>query len=239
MKALALACALLFVGANVANAQFTGSGHDFSDGVTHTTDSTYLADATEGVWNPTADKCNVCHEAHTPGFANPLWHRNMSVSATFTVYGDPSLPSGSLDATVGQPDGETLMCLTCHDGVAGLDQYGWANAFGPGTGGTSKYVPPHPFGGNLSSDHPVSLVYDAGLATAAGFLFDPTTQAVPTQTAFNGFVQNGTIQNVLLGANDKLQCSSCHDVHNKWANDHLLNVPYTSSEICETCHDKG
>lgn len=239
MKALALACALLFVGANVANAQFTDSAHDFSDGVTHTTDSTYLADATEGVWNPTADKCNVCHEAHTPGFANPLWHRNMSVSATFTVYGDPSLPSGSLDATVGQPDGETLMCLTCHDGVAGLDQYGWANAFGPGTGGTSGYVPPHPFGGDLSSDHPVSFVYDAGLATTDGFLFDPTTQAVPTQTAFNGFVQNGTIQNVLLGANDKMQCSSCHDVHNKWANDHLLNVPYTSSEICETCHDKG
>ena len=239
MKALALACALLFVGANVANAQFTGSGHDFSDGVTHTTDSTYLADATEGVWNPTADKCNVCHEAHTPGFANPLWHRNMSVSATFTVYGDPSLPSGSLDATVGQPDGETVMCLTCHDGVAGLDQYGWANAFGPGTGVATGYVPPHPFGGNLAADHPVSFVYDAGLATTDGFLFDPTTQAVPTQTAFNGFVQNGTIQNVLLGANDKLQCSSCHDVHNKWANDHLLNVPYTSSEICETCHDKG
>ena len=119
MKALALACALLFVGANGANAQFTGSGHDFSDGVTHTTDSLYLADATEGVWNPGEDKCNVCHEAHTPGVANPLWHRNMSVSATFTVYGDPSLPSATLDATVGSPDGETVLCLTCHDDVSG------------------------------------------------------------------------------------------------------------------------
>ena len=61
MKALALACALLFVGANVANAQFTASAHDFSDGVTHTSDSTYLADAQETVWNTGADKCNVCH----------------------------------------------------------------------------------------------------------------------------------------------------------------------------------
>jgi predicted CXXCH cytochrome family protein len=52
-------------------------------------------------------------------------------------------------------------------------------------------------------------------------------------------VQNGTIQDVLLGVGDKLQCTSCHDVHNKWANDHLLNIPYTSSAICETCHDKG
>ena len=39
------------------------------------------------------------------------------------------------------------------------------------------YVPPHPFGGDLSSDHPVSFVYDAGLATTDGFLFDPTATA--------------------------------------------------------------
>ena len=237
-KIIAIAAVFLFAATLPAFGQFTGSGHDFSDGVTHTTDSLYLADATEGVWNPDADKCNVCHEAHTPGFTNPLWHRNMSVSASFLVYGDPSLPSATLDATVGQPDGESLLCLTCHDGVAGLDQYGWAGSFGPGTGGTSGYVPPHPFEGDLAADHPVSFVYDDALAGTDGFLFLPSTDVVPTQTAFNGFVQDGTIGDVLLGVGGKLQCTSCHDVHNKWTNEHLLNVPYASSELCTTCHDK-
>jgi predicted CXXCH cytochrome family protein len=243
MKALAIAVALLFVGTNVANAQFTGSGHDFSDGVTHTTDSTYTADALEGVWNSGADKCNVCHEAHTPGLTNPLWHRNMGVSATFLVYGDPSLPSATLDATVGQPDGESLLCLTCHDGVAGLDQYGWVGGPDGGTfsvpaGATSGFVPPHPFEGDLAADHPVSFVYDDALAGIDGFLFLPSTDVVPTQTAFNGFVQDGTIGDVLLGVGGKLQCTSCHDVHNKWTNEHLLNVPYASSALCTTCHNK-
>ncbi len=241
MKALAIAVALLFVGTNVANAQFTASAHDFSDGVTHTTDPTYLANATEDLWNPAADKCNVCHEAHTTGTMNPLWHRNMAISATFTVYGEV-VPSKTLDAgPLGQPAGTTVMCLTCHDGTVGLDQYGWGGVFGPPTGQTSLYVPPHAFEGDLGGAHPVSFVYDDALATTDGFLHAPTTTAVPAGiVSFNG-VKNleGTIDEALLDDGGYLECSSCHDVHNKWALDHLLNVPYESSQICETCHAKG
>jgi hypothetical protein len=236
MKALALACALLFVGANVANAQFTGSAHDFSDGVTHNTDS-----ADETVWNPTADKCNVCHEAHTRQVANPLWHRNMSISPTFVVYGE-ALPSKTLDAgTPDQPTGNTVLCLTCHDGTVGLDQYGWANVFGPATGGTTGYVPMHPYNGNIGGTHPVSFVYDDALALTDGFLAYPSTDVVPSGiVSFNGVATLfGTIDDALLDDGGRLECSSCHDVHNKWGLSHQLNVPYDQSAICETCHKKG
>jgi predicted CXXCH cytochrome family protein len=238
MRRLALSIWLVLTPTPLA-AQFWNSSHDFSDGVAHTADSTYLADAQETVWNPDADQCIVCHEAHTPAISNPLWHRNMSVSETFAVYGDPPLLSATLDATVGQPDGLTILCLTCHDGVAGLDQYGWGDSLGPGTGATTGYVPPNPFLGDLAAHHPVSFVYDATLATTDGFLFDPTAGTVPLQTAWNGATLTGTIQDALLSAGGTLQCTSCHDVHNKWGNDHLLNIPYAGSELCETCHDKG
>ena len=235
-KIIGMAAVLLFVAASSAMAQFTGSSHDFSDGVMHNGGT-----ADENVWNPAADKCNVCHEAHTPQVANPLWHRNMSISATFAVYGE-NLPSKTLDAgPLGQPQGNTVLCLTCHDGTVGLDQYGWANAFGPGTGGTTGYVPMHPFNGDIGGTHPVSFVYDDALAATDGFLHAPTTTAVPAGiVSFNGVATlSGTIDEALLDDGGYLECSSCHDVHNKWALDHLLNVPYQSSQICETCHAKG
>ena len=230
-RIVGITAALLFVAAIPAKAQFTGSAHDFSDGVTHTTDATYLAGATEGVWNTAADKCNVCHEAHTRQVANPLWHRNMGISATFTVYGE-TLPSKTLDAgPLGQPSGTTVLCLTCHDGTVGLDQYGWANVFSPANGATSGYVPMHPFNGNIGGAHPVSFVYDDALAA---------TDVPAGIVSFNGVATlSGTIDGALLDDGGTLECSSCHDVHNKWGLDHLLNVPYTSSQICETCHAKG
>ena len=65
--------------------------------------------------------------------------------------------------------------------------------------------------------------------------------AVPAGiVSFNGVATlSGTIEEALLDDGGTLECSSCHDVHNKWANSHLLNVPYESSQICETCHAKG
>ena len=47
----------------------------------------------------------------------------------------------------------------------------------------------------------------------------------------------GTIATRLL-VDGKVQCSSCHDVHDVDGNDHLLVIDNTASNMCLTCHKK-
>ena len=72
-------------------------------------------------------------------------------------------------------------------------------------------------------------MYDSALAVTDGTLFDPTTKIT---------VLGGTISADLLNDSDKLECSSCHDVHNADSNPHLLRIDNTGSALCLTCHDK-
>jgi len=92
--------------------------------------------------------------------------------------------SQTIDAAMGQPDGASKLCFACHDGAI-----------------TSS----HGIGTNLTINHPVSFVYDSSLATQDGFLKDPLTATVVT---------GGTIDEDLLDTNHKLQCTSCHEIHN-------------------------
>lgn len=66
----------------------------------------------------TAEVCVFCHTPHGADASNlgaPLWNRNVSVQ-TYTLY------SGSNLEVVGtQPQGVSLACLSCHDGVAAVD----------------------------------------------------------------------------------------------------------------------
>ena len=83
----------------------------------------------------------------------------------------------------------------------------------------------------MSGEHPVSLAYDAALATTDGELLDPTS-------ASSGLVgSGGTIDDDMLYSS-KLECSSCHDVHNKYGNNYLLVKDNAGSALCLTCHDK-
>src|SRR5580765_7275904 len=58
--------------------------------------------------------CIFCHTPHNSAPVQPLWNRNMPVSA-YTVY-----TSNSLDAVPGQPTGSSKLCLSCHDGTIAL-----------------------------------------------------------------------------------------------------------------------
>ncbi|NOY60274.1 MAG: cytochrome C, partial [Calditrichaeota bacterium] len=81
------------------------------------------------------------------------------------------------------------------------------------------------------NDHPVSFTYDAALASTDGGLYDPTSQT-------SGL--GGTIDADMLYSS-KLQCASCHDVHNNHSNGtsgHLLVKSNASSALCLTCHNK-
>ena len=170
-------------------------------------------------WNTTGEICIVCHTPHNADITVgnvPLWNHEISV-ATYTPY-----TSNTLDATVGQPTGGSKLCLSCHDGTVALE------SFSGNPGGNHFITGNNLIGTDLADDHPISFDYDGPLATADPGLFDPTT----TPSGLGG-----TISATMLFAG-KMQCASCHDVHNSAGIDYLLRKSNNASSLCLTCHDK-
>jgi predicted CXXCH cytochrome family protein len=190
----------------VSNALFagiSGTAHDFSG----------------QSWNTTGEICVVCHTPHNADVSvtdAPLWNHQLT-TATFTLYS-----SATLDATTGQPNGISKLCLSCHDGTVALDN------FGGNTTGTNFISGSHNVGTDLSDDHPIGITYDATLAGTDGGLYDPTITS-------SGL--GSTISTDLL-FNGQLECASCHDVHNAYGNPDLLRKSNAGSALCLTCHNK-
>ncbi|MFQ5479121.1 MAG: cytochrome c3 family protein [Candidatus Binatia bacterium] len=198
----AVVAVVFFAGASFAG--IVSSEHDFSN---------------KG-WNNTGEICVVCHAPHNSNTSvsdAPLWNHAVT-TATFTTYS-----SATLDATTGQPDGISKLCLSCHDGTVAIDNFG-------GQGGGSQFMSGGELiGTDISNDHPISLVYDSSLASLDGGLHDPSTRA-------SGL--GGTVDEDLL-FNAKLECGSCHDVHDsQGTGGHLLRLSNNGSALCLTCHDK-
>jgi predicted CXXCH cytochrome family protein len=205
MKTLStIAIVVLFVLLGTASsfAQIAGSKHDFSG----------------TSWTTNQEICLPCHTPHNAKAITdaPLWNHQVTTS-TFSIY-----TGYALQSTVGQPDGSSKLCLSCHDGTVALENFGTV------TNGTTMMSGLANFGTDLSNDHPISFVFDAALAAADGELHNPTTQT-------SGL--GGTITDDLLD-NTRVQCSSCHDPHNKGNLPDMLRKSNTASALCLTCHNK-
>jgi predicted CXXCH cytochrome family protein len=157
--------------------------------------------------------CIFCHTPHNGRPDRPLWNRN-DPGLTYTLYN-----SSTTQALPGQPDGASILCLSCHDGTIALGNVisrttpiqmaGGITTMPPGLSNLTK---------DLSNDHPISFVYDAALAQGDGQLKDPAT----------------LIGNVKL-ENHKLQCTSCHNAHRNVYSDFLVATTQ-SSDLCLYCH---
>lgn len=173
-------------------------------------------------WNPSGEICIVCHTPHNADASMtgaPLWNHDVTV-ATFTLYASPTMDATDASS---QPSVSSKLCLSCHDGTVALDSFGGAT-------GTTPLGPGHKanVGIDLSDDHPVSFTYDDTLASADGELAAPST-------APSGL--GGTIADDLL-ISGKLECASCHDVHDAGGNNNLLVKSNANSALCLTCHTK-
>ena len=213
-KFLVLFLALVFV-AGFSSASFaviTGSAHDFS-----------------GLPNARGEICLPCHAPHNNAenvTDAPLWNHEVT-TAVYDTYTSPTMDAGTPPGDLDQPGGVSKLCLSCHDGTVAIDAFGGQ----PG----SIFFPPtsdNNLGTDLTNDHPISFIYDTALASVDGELSDPTT-------ALSGIVgsSGGTIQEDMLFA-DRLECASCHDVHNTFNTDDLLLKPNGGSALCLTCHIK-
>jgi hypothetical protein len=174
--------------------------------------------------------CHTPHNANTTVTAAPLWNHAVTTK-TYLLYSSPTLQT-----TVAQPDGASKLCLSCHDGTVAIDSFGGAT-------GTNFMTGDHAVGAgpkDLTDDHPISFTFDTALATADGGLFDPATKTVTIGSGT--FTKTGTISAVMLYSG-KLQCASCHDVHNNFVaggggGDPLLKISKASSALCLSCHNK-
>ena len=236
---------LLLAGSVWANGKglgIKGSPHDFTDNYTDEITGNVALETGTGGWNDSRQEiCRVCHVPHDHQKAAKfylnglLWNHQVS-SASYTMY-NAAFSSTLKGAQSAQPDGTAKLCLGCHDGTVALDAFdgkltGTAgneiqNIYGAGLKGFM--VPGASSPSDLRGTHPLSITYD----TTADTKLQPTTTAMGT---------SGTIADVL--DNGKVQCSSCHDVHDKEsvAGTHLLRVAQkggaTPSGLCLTCHNK-
>ena len=216
LRTFVIALLIVVLGASIAAAGIANSVHDFRDEL--------------GI----DQICVVCHTPHNAvdPLANgldyaPRWNHE-SGSTVYTLYA-----SVTVDHTPGQPDGSTKLCLSCHDGSIAVDNYGGTttgtvyadDSMFDGAPG-SAVGSARDFGTSLDNDHPVSFGYDAVAAVDPEIL--PSSSATPV---------GGTIASRLL-VDGKVQCSSCHDVHDVDGNPHLLVITNQGSELCLTCHVK-
>ncbi|SDC47013.1 doubled CXXCH domain-containing protein [Candidatus Frackibacter sp. WG12] len=181
---------------------------------------------------------NYCLYCHTPHFADPiepLWNHKMS-GQTYTLY-----DSSTTDARdIGQPNGTSALCLSCHDGTIAMGDVNYARSVGRDEtitdSGSEKLDSSNTFantakanlGVNIANDHPISFVYDPTLAEKDEGLVDPTM-------APSGL--GDTINIDMLDSNSRLQCTSCHEPHDNTYGNFLIK-DNTNGELCTTCHDK-
>jgi predicted CXXCH cytochrome family protein len=206
--------ALLLIAARAGVAgTLAGSAHDFST----------------ANWNPGQKVCVTCHTPHNGSTTTtdaPLWNHAVT-NTVYTLYSTPTMK-----ATVGQPGGTSKLCLSCHDGTVAIDSFG-------GTTGSTMISAKNNLGSAaLNDDHPIGFIYDTNLATANGSLFDPATKTV---TIGASPTKNGTIAATMLFGG-KLECSSCHDVHNTFTvganGTGMVKMASAGSQLCIACHNK-
>jgi hypothetical protein len=226
------------------SAGIAGSAHDFTDNIKGTQGGVGGV-AFDESWNGRKEICRVCHVPHDHGrvaqnYQNGLLWNHAVSSATYTMY-DKNWSSTISGTQSAQPDGTAKLCLGCHDGTVAID------TFDKYAGGAIKFDDvSYDSGYNMASftegatqdlrgTHPISIEIPAGEAGDGKNFNDPTVAAW-----FSGDTVASTLNN------NKVQCSTCHDVHNQESvpNTHLLRAAQTvaqggtASGLCLTCHIK-
>ena len=170
-----------------------------------------------GTVKSTQDRiCIFCHTTHGASPVAPLWNRR-NPGSVYTTYS-----SSTAVSVPGQPNGSSLICLSCHDGTIALGDVLVGGPITMANGVTTMPAGRSLIGTDLSNDHPISVAYTGQLASAQGELADPATLT-------------GAIK---LDSNGQIQCTSCHDPHNDVFGKFLVK-DNRGSAICETCHLKA
>lgn len=185
-----------------------------------------------------ANTCVFCHAVHkSASSANqliPAWN-HATTNTTFKMYNSANVLGTTIHGQVdSQPTGPSLACLSCHDGTVAVGSLvnsvgaPGASTYTAATGGVNPAsgmiaTGPNLIGSDLSNDHPISITYQDNL----------NSNLVPAATLIGVklYPANAT--------GGKVQCSSCHDVHNygvAGSTAPFLRVSMVGSALCRSCH---
>lgn len=172
--------------------------------------------------------CIFCHAAHTPASGPALWNHVTPADVRYKPY-----ESAKLAARPGQPDGGSILCLSCHDGTIALgairNREKAITVLGGDAGGRLRADKNSNLGSDLSGTHPVSISYDESIA-GQDLRAPVKLRALAT----------GLDKHEALDARGKVQCMSCHDPHQDPAGAGRRVPPFWRSDrfqdVCEKCH---
>ena len=158
--------------------------------------------------------CIFCHTPHGASATDgPLWNHQTS-TALYQPFVSSTLTGAGI--TIGQPDGTSRLCLSCHDGTVAL---GSVNSRAGGIAMNNTMSSDYSLGTDLRTDHPVSFKYTVSLASAIGNLVNPGD--LPPE--------------IPLDSQQEMQCTTCHDPHSNQYGSFLV-MNNSSSELCQKCH---
>lgn len=200
--------------------------------------------------------CTFCHTPHKGLFSKLLW--NHTLSTNNFAWDVPSTTAGTTFATIDGDtyQGATAKCLSCHDGSVAVGDINWFNAGDPGVLYNKQHNQPGDAysigtGGNMKGNHPVAhpfpynnqpSTYNGNTTGSMAYLDEWVTD--PVAGGIRLFNDDGA-GNITAGAivgKSGIECSSCHDPHNKKvAGQFFLRGTLTGNDtnyICLKCHIK-
>jgi len=239
---LIVACFVFSVSGVASGDSIVGSKHDFS--ASGTSGFSGIFEMSDG--DPITETCVFCHTPHNASTGGYLWNRTNPSATDYTLYTSATLTKITLE----KPTGLTLMCMSCHDGITSIavgtllnEPYSTTGAsvvatnaydsigktfwpkiengyeWGANIGNKTKTGPAEWTNGiaDLSNDHPVSFVWQDGIPGVN----DYATWSGSPLKLFNG----------------RMECSTCHNVHDKQYAP-FLRMSNNNSDMCTTCHAK-
>jgi hypothetical protein len=252
---LALSPAISFAD-TAPGAGILGTDHDFASGTGEQTATG--AGAPVGL-------CTFCHTPHKALATLLLWNHTLS-SNTFS-WDVPSTTAGTAFPTFAGNvyKGPTAKCLSCHDGSVAIGDIAWykEQAWPGGTGLSTFHMTDEPSklvgpGGAMKGNHPVAMPYPYNNAANTYNGTTTGTAAVLTEWQANPLLLASSVSKIRLFNDDGtgnitagvvlaktgIECSSCHDPHNKAAVDEFFlrgkisGSTQSDGYICLQCHVK-
>ena len=180
------------------------------------------------------DETRICVFCHTPHSANPkqpLWNHQLSAVKNYRSYQSGTLDAGNIENLDGEIDGNSRLCLSCHDGTVALEAT-VAHGYKPPAGKKIGALPPTArgyLGTDLSGSHPISFMVTEALIARNN----------AKDTMLNPLSAMQSDPQVHLDESRKMQCTTCHDAHNdrnySSSGIHFWAKP-TFSDVCLVCH---
>ena len=244
-----LAAAGLMAAATAAfGASIVNSKHDLSNG------SLVGGNASAYTMGSSTQICIYCHAPHYALESLPLWNRTNPSGAGFTLYSGLNMENVSFKTGL-TSDSTSLFCMSCHDGVTGIQavfnagvidgntsdkNHGFAAGTftrGGGTGGALAGANSGNLTKDLSKTHPINFVVaETNTQTDLWPGTGPEMSGSTYGTKFPLF--KSTHANAdRTTANRSLECGSCHAVHDS-AYQPFLRDTMGKSRLCLGCHNK-